>query len=114
MIQIDQPSSPLWLPRALRQKGLFGATALAVGAAWQMHMHKVPWHSLGDLLAAWVFGYCVLFVISMGAGVLISMWGPWFLKPTQSTTEPDMGQIVVYVWLTVLAIAVGDLVLYVK
>jgi hypothetical protein len=89
MIQIDQPSRPLWLPVAIRRHGLFVVTALAIAVARQIHTHKVLWHSLGDFVLASFMGYATLAVIFMTAGVLISMWGAGSSsrrRPPQSRT----------------------------
>jgi hypothetical protein len=114
MIEIDPPS-PSWslsFPVALRRYVLFAVTGLAVAVARQIHTHKVLWTSVGDFLVAWFMGYVVLALTFIGAGVLIARWSAWFLEPTPSPTEPDLDQIVVYVTLTVLALAVGYLVLH--
>src|SRR5262245_40421019 len=92
----------------IRRYGLFAVTALA--RQTHEHGHHL-WHSAGDFLLAWLWGYLVIVGILLPAGVVISMWSAWFLDGTRSTSEPDMDQIIVYVTLALLTIAVGYLVL---
>src|SRR5262245_38753100 len=112
MIPSEQLARPFWLPVAVRRHGRHAVTGLAVAVAQKVHAHKGLWHSPGDFFRAWFGGWVTVFFILMGAGTLIGMWGDWFLDRAQSTTEPDIEQLAVYVMLTVLALAVGYLLFH--